>query len=78
MTRVLGREGADARTSVQIYLAVVQLVLIYGSDTWVMTPCIGRVLGRSHYRVARRLKGRQPWRGKDGVWTYPPLEDTMA
>ena len=22
--------------------------------------------------------GRQPWRGKDGVWTYPPLEDVMV
>ena len=46
MTRVLSREGADARTSGQIYLAVVQVFIIYGSETWVMTPRIGRVLGR--------------------------------
>ena len=31
MKRVLVREGADARTSGQIYLAVVQLVMLYGS-----------------------------------------------
>ena len=58
LTRVLIREGADARTSVQIYLAVVQLVIIYGSNTWVMTPHIGRVLVRFHHRVALRLMGK--------------------
>ena len=38
LARVLVREGADARTSVQIYLALVKLVMLYGSETWVMTP----------------------------------------
>ena len=78
LTRILSREGADARTSGQIYLAVVQLVQLYGSETWVMTPYIGRVLGGFHHRLAHRLTGRQPWRGRDGVWIYPPLEDAMA
>ena len=35
--RVLGREGADGQTSGHIYLAVVQLVMLYGSETWVTT-----------------------------------------
>ena len=77
LTRVLSREGEDARTSGQIYLALVQLVLLYGSETWVMTPRIGRVLSRFHHRVDRRLTGRQPRRGRDGVWVYPTLEDAM-
>ena len=55
---MLSREGADARTLGYIYLAVVQSVMIYGSETWVMTPRIGRVLGRSHHRGAIRLAGR--------------------
>ena len=45
MTQVLSKEGADARTSGQIYLAVVQSVLLYGSYTWVLTPRIQRMLG---------------------------------
>ena len=69
LTRVLGREGADARTSGHIYLAMVQLVMIYGSETWVKKPCIGRVLGGFHHRVDRRLKGRQNRRGRDILWT---------
>ena len=75
---VLIREGADARTSGRIYVVVVQAVVIYRSETWVMTPCIGRVLGRFHRRVARRLTGRQPRRGRYSVWVYPPLEYAMV
>ena len=59
LTRVLIREGADARTSGQIYLAVVQSVMLYGLETWVMTPHIGRILGGFHQRVDCRLKGKQ-------------------
>ena len=40
-----------------------------------MPPHIGRVWDRSHHRVSRKLTGRQPWRGKDGVWVYPLPKD---
>ena len=43
-----------------------------------MTLSIGRVLGGFNHRVARRLIGRQPWRGQNGVWLYPPLEDVIV
>ena len=72
---MLGRERSDAWTSVQIYLALVQLVMLYWSETWVMNPQIGRVLGGLHHRVALRLMERQPWLWRYGVWTYPPVED---
>ena len=78
LTKILSREGADARISGNIYLAVVQLVLLYGSETWVLTLRTKRVLGRLHHRLARRLKGRQPWKGRDRGWVYPPLDDAMA
>ena len=78
LTRVLIREGADARTLGHIYLAVVQLVMIYGSKTWVTNPPSGRVLGGFHHRVAQSLTGRQHRKARDGVWVYPPLEDAIA
>ena len=40
LTRVLRREGADARTLSQIYLAVGQSFMLYGSEMWVITPPI--------------------------------------
>ena len=60
------------------YLAVVKLVILYRPETWVMTPRIERVWGGFHISVARKLMGRQLWRGQDGVWVYLPLEDAMA
>ena len=57
LTKVLNRYGAGARTSVQIYLVVVQSFMIYESYTWVMTPHIGRVWGRFHHKVDCRLTG---------------------
>ena len=72
MTRVLGREGDDAQTSGQIYLEVVQSVMLYGSETWVMTPRIRRAFGGFHHRVDRRMTGRKPWQGRDGMWNPPP------
>ena len=73
----MGREGAEARRSGHIYLAVVQSVIMYGSETWGMTPHIDRMLDGFH-RLAYRLPEKQPWQGRDGVWKYPPLEDAMA
>ena len=77
MYRVLSREGADAWTLGRIYVAVVQVVMIYGSEKWVTTPHIGRVLGGFHHRVDHRLTGRQTQRGRDGGWVYTPMEDAM-
>ena len=78
LTRVLSREVADAQKLGQIYLAVVQSILLYGSETWVLTPLMQRVLGRFHHRVSRRLTERQPRKGQDGGWVYPLLEDAMV
>ena len=50
----------------RIYVAVVQGVMLYGLDKWVITPCIGRVLGGFYHSVTHRLTGRKTWRGKDG------------
>ena len=63
--RILGREGADPKMSGRLYMAVVQAILIFGSETWVETLRMVRLLGIFHQRVRRRLSGMQPWR-----WTY--------
>ena len=76
-TRVFGREGADSRTSGMFYVSVVQAVLLYGLETWVIFPCIGRTLGRFHHRVDHRLIGRKLRRGLYGRWVYPPLAEAI-
>ena len=67
LLRILGWEGADARMSGRFYLAIVQAVLLFGAETWVATPRIGRLLGDFHHRVARQISGKHIWCQEDGT-----------
>ena len=70
-------EGADKRVSGNLFKAVVQAVLLFGAETWVLTPRIERVLESFMHRVARRITGNQQRRGGDGKWIYNPLKEAM-
>ena len=69
-----GQEGLDPHTSRTLYRAIVQVTLMFGSETWVVTPRIGHTLGRFHYRVAHHLAVMHLNRGKTWWWYYPTLE----
>ena len=60
VSRILGWEGVDTRTSGNFYKVVVQVVLLFGSEIWVMTPWVGLILGGFHNMVALRLVGIKP------------------
>ena len=45
MSRILVQEGTDARMSGKIFKVVMQEVLLFGSETWVETPHMGRTMG---------------------------------
>ena len=44
MTRILIREGGRPQVSVFFFKDVAQSVLLFGADTWVVIPYMGRVL----------------------------------
>ena len=52
-------------------MAVVQAVIIYGSETEVMTPRMRGGLDGFHPRVDCRLTERQPWILWYGGWVDP-------
>ena len=52
MTRILGREETYPRISGLFLKAVVQAVLLFGSETWVLTTHMERALGRFQHRAA--------------------------
>ena len=60
MSRILIREGAAPRVYCFFFKAVVQAVLFFGVENWVVTPCIGKDLGGFQNQVERRLTGRIP------------------
>ena len=68
LERILRREGADPKVSRSFYTAVTQQVLLFGADTWVLTKKMESALDAFQGRVARRMTGRQPRRGRDGKW----------
>ena len=45
LTRIISREEAALRVSKFFFKLVVQSVLLFGTETWVVTPLMGRVLG---------------------------------
>ena len=45
MTRIFSREGAEPWVSGSFFKDVVQAVFLFSLESWVVTPCMGRVLG---------------------------------
>ena len=53
-------------------------VLLFGEETWVLTPRMDWALDRFQNRVVRRITRRQPRRRGDRSWEYPPLTEAMG
>ena len=60
------------------YKAVVQAVLLFGSDICSMTPHIGRTPEFFYHQMDLRMIGKQQWRGTNGSWSYPPMSEAMT
>jgi hypothetical protein len=60
------------------YKAVIQLVLFYGSKTWVLSRMALARLEGFHIRVAYKMAKRHvPCRGPNWQWIYPKSEDVL-
>ena len=70
MLRIINREGETPRVSGFFFKDVIQVVLILGAETWVITPRMGKALGGVQTQVVRRLTGKLLRRTTDGTWKY--------
>ena len=52
------------------YRATIQAVLLYGSETWNLTPQLLVTLEGFHVHTVRRISGMMPKKGHDEVWQY--------
>ena len=59
------------------YDVIVQAILMSRSETWVVTPCIKRILRGFHHRLARWILGNIPLQRAEGILEYPPLGDAV-
>ena len=78
MSRILSREGVRSRVSGFFFKAIVQSVLLFGTEMWVVNPHMGQVQGGFQYQVERRLTGRIPRQRLDGNWEYTLVEAARA
>ena len=68
LSHILSREGTDPKVSRFFFKMVTQAVLLFGTETWVLTPRVERSLSIFQHRVARRITRRQLSRLGDGSW----------
>ena len=74
---VLRAENANARTCGMFYTATVQAVLLYGSETWSLSPMSVKRLEGFHIHAAWRMSGMRPEKKPDGSWSYPRSKDVL-
>ena len=55
VSRVLVKVGATMQALEMMYKTVVQMVLIYVSESWVITDEMMKVLERFHHQIYRRI-----------------------
>jgi len=77
IARILKKESADPRVMATFYKAIVQSVLLYGSESWVITGSIMMKLRSFHRRCARFITGQHIRENADGTWTCPNSEENL-
>ena len=68
LVKLFGREGANSIMEGRLYVALVQAVILFGLETWVMTPFMEISLKGFHHRAIRRMSGMGPKRQCDRTW----------
>ena len=69
--KVMGKTWVPIKSWAVVYKAVVQAVLLYRSEIWVIIDMMMTVMEGFHHRISRRIAGTTAQRGKSGEreWT---------
>ena len=74
---ILTREGANPKAMASFYKAIVQSVLLYGAESWVLTLSMEKELQSFHRRCARYITGLHIRPNQDGTWTHPSSVEVL-
>jgi hypothetical protein len=76
--QVLRVENVPPRIAARFYKPVVQAVLLYGSETWVLSTAALASLEGFHIRAAYRMAVKhKPRKGPGDAWSYPKSKDVL-
>ena len=65
---LLRQEGAEPKVLSSFYRKVVQEILFYGSDTWVLLVSMAKKVERTHTEFLRLITGKRARQLGDGTW----------
>ena len=71
MLGVLVKSGATIRARAMLYKAVVQVVLMYSSEIWVVKYVMIKVLKRLHHHISWRITGNTAQKFREEGWECP-------
>ena len=71
------REGAETRVSAMFYRAVVQTVLLFGAETWVLSEATLRNLEGLHIGFLRQITGKKAVQKEDRTWQKVAAEKAL-
>ena len=78
MSNVCRSENVPPKTAAIFYQAVIQSVLLFGSETWCLTETTLKELRGFHITAAYRMaKVHRPRKDEEGVWTYSSSKDVL-
>ena len=67
-------EGAYPRVATMFYRTVAQAVLLFGSETWVLSKIMDRKMEGTYMGFLRQITGKQARRKADRIWETPRAE----
>ena len=73
----MAKTGETVWACGMMYKVVAQLVILYGSEIWVVTGAILKALEGFHHRTARWITEITAARGAGVQWEYPPVVVAM-
>ena len=76
MEEFIRRERTYPRVAESFYRAVTQAVLLFGSETWVLSEAMVRTVEGTQTRFQRQIMGKQIGQKADGTWVTPRTEVT--
>ena len=60
-----------------LYKAVDKMVLLYGSESWVMTGTMVKVLEGFHHQEDQRIAVMTSWSAEDRELEYTPVDTVL-
>ncbi len=76
--QVLRGENVMPRVAAKFYVAVIQAILLYGSETWSLSAsALARLEGFQIHVVYKLAWKHRPRQGAHHVWIYPKLADVL-